>query len=323
MGKEKPQERGDEILMSAGEEISRLAQEGRSRPKPRIVYKFLDSIGGRLALLEKTIKYSSILQLNDPFECIPKGISQRDAKRIIDEAECAKQDIRQWNKFCDSYPALIPPPGDLRKQLRNDPNKQLQHAFSHLSEHVRKMLVLHSSKSLAIASFTNRKDSIPMWSHYAEQHKGIAIGYNTACFKWRFPEGVSLLPVTYSRERIEIPLILEEAEGILDVLSTTKSLGWRYESEWRSVLVVTDKKMGEMKSMFIEFPKEFIAEIIIGFAASIELRRTCYRFCAENPKTCRLFQAELDKERYALRFKRKPVVYREEPSSSDEYISSE
>lgn len=309
--------------MSAGEEITRLAQEGRMRCKPRIVYKFLDSIGGRLALLEKTIKYTSIQYLNDPFECMPKGISQQDAKRIIDEAECAKHDVQQWNRFCDSYPSLIPPPGELRNQLRDDPKKQLSHAFSHLSEHVREMLVLHSSKSLAVASFSKRRTSIPMWSHYAEQHKGIAIGYNTACFQWRFQTKASLLPVQYSRERLEIPLILEGVEGILDVLSTTKSRRWRHENEWRSILVVTDHKMGEMKSMYFEFPKEFIAEIIIGAAASIELQRTCYRFCVENSKTCRLFQAELDKERYALRFKRKTVLYSEEPSANDEDISSE
>lgn len=293
--------------IAASEVITRLSQEGRSRPKPETVYKFLDGLGGRLALQERTIKYTSIKYFNDPFECLPQGISESDAEQLFQKAEAVKDDIQKWNSFCDRHPTFFPPLGDLREHVRKNPRQVLRCAFEDLSSYVRDNLLLHSVKELGIASFSASKQSPIMWSHYAEKHKGIVIGYNSACFRTVLTTatatpGAELLPVRYSDERLSVPLDLENTWGLWDVLATTKSMDWKYEAEWRSVFVDKDKKMEELGSIFPTIPVRFISEINIGVSADRELKRACYVFCKMNP-FCKLFQADLHATQYALDFR--------------------
>lgn len=76
-----------------------------------------------------------------------------------------------------------------------------------------------------------------MWSHYADSHNGICVGYNVSDILSN--SGFFLLPVVYSDSIPSIDFDLEYyniGDPLFPLLSiATKSLDWEYEQEWRIV----------------------------------------------------------------------------------------
>lgn len=92
-----------------------------------------------------------------------------------------------------------------------------------------------------ICSFTERFDSVLMWSHYAEQHKGICVEYDFLNSKdWDYLE-----PVYYSDKLFNL-----SARNSLNtnqlLAASTKSKDWEYEKEWR-VIATTREPMTYVK----------------------------------------------------------------------------
>lgn len=83
-----------------------------------------------------------------------------------------------------------------------------------------------------------------MWSHYADNHRGLCIEYDFSAFD-PFTARVTFAPVIYSPNRPQVPekLLNDVATDQLDrqdyrfLASTlfTKDSVWQYESEWRIV----------------------------------------------------------------------------------------
>src|SRR5205085_7416228 len=74
---------------------------------------------------------------------------------------------------------------------------------------------------------------ILLWAHYADGHKGFAVGFKSGHEKfWRRLDGVPrvLSRVNYSYLRPPIKTIEEFGE---QEMLLTKSSHWQYEREWR------------------------------------------------------------------------------------------
>lgn len=106
-----------------------------------------------------------------------------------------------------------------------------------------------SKRFVSIACFCESVQSITMWSHYADYHKGFALEYKMRPTLIKgIKEGVGLYPVIYDDVRYDASQYMAWAFlkmfGINapnpDVLSHTKcalhkSRQWEYENEWRLV----------------------------------------------------------------------------------------
>lgn len=111
--------------------------------------------------------------------------------------------------------------------------------------------------SAKICCFSEIKDSILMWSHYANNHKGFCIEYD---FK---KEGINpaltdrLQPVLYEENLFNIGQYFHEVKGgpnsinplILKYGSIIKSTEWSYEKEWR-ITYITPSEQGFSKELF-------------------------------------------------------------------------
>lgn len=127
---------------------------------------------------------------------------------------------------------------------------------------------------VALRGFTNDIDCIwgalcfsrrwyhPMlWSHYADKHRGICLGFDVPKNK--------ALPITYNAKRLKFDIERQLSKKTRDVklglkLITTKYDGWKYEDEIR--LVVAIKEADPDTGMyFYEFGPELkLREVIIG-----------------------------------------------------------
>jgi hypothetical protein len=110
-------------------------------------------------------------------------------------------------------------------------------------------ILLETSKRYStIACFSESIESVLMWSHYADSHKGFALEYDFRPTLEQPIKNVALLPVVYSEERFDISDYI--AWGFLRILGLQakmpdisasfknalwKSDIWAYEKEWRMI----------------------------------------------------------------------------------------
>lgn len=159
---------------------------------------------------------------------------------------------------------------------------------------------IEAFKRLRVACFTNRNDSIPMWSFYSDNHRGFCVEYEMYSLVRDL-----LIPVIYSNERVDISDTIGEmifkAGKNLDIHSLKKaimftilhkSMEWQTQNEWRLVLTPeylennNPLKVGRIKKVFLgakmpEHEQEVITEI-----------------CRRKGYEC--YKMELEKIRYAL-----------------------
>jgi hypothetical protein len=101
----------------------------------------------------------------------------------------------------------------------------------------------HLASQVAVVPLTVKVDSIPMWSYYADSHRGFCVEYD---LKSLGPENLqvrALYPVLYNTEWPNATDTTVQAvapsEGMTDnttILSVlTKSAEWRHEQEWRMI----------------------------------------------------------------------------------------
>ncbi|MCV5713982.1 DUF2971 domain-containing protein, partial [Escherichia coli] len=80
-----------------------------------------------------------------------------------------------------------------------------------------------------ILSLSKTNENVLLWSHYAENHTGVAIKLNIA----KDPEFfITPQNIVYMKQYIPLNYLRDPKKSILDTLST-KSMDWNYEEEIR------------------------------------------------------------------------------------------
>ena len=93
-----------------------------------------------------------------------------------------------------------------------------------------------------------------LWSHYADKHRGICLGFDIA------RRGVK--PVTYQSERPRLRFPPSRLDA--DQLLYTKFLDWQHEEEWRSWIQIDDSDRAT-GLYFYNFDSHVqLSEVIVG-----------------------------------------------------------
>jgi len=180
---------------------------------------------------------ADIASLNDPFECsiqfdndeclrayyssnefntlFAKITGQRLTKNDITVLTSSEKPFLKYIEICHnkSIPFNLTP----EEQLSKIQNRWLE-------------IISETNKRLRICSFSVTKSSLLLWSHYASEHKGIAIEYD---FIDTGEIRAFIQPIIY-RDKVHKIGIFEEYSTMQMVCSSLiKSKEWEYEKEWR------------------------------------------------------------------------------------------
>ncbi|QPF39129.1 DUF2971 domain-containing protein [Acinetobacter sp. TTH0-4] len=90
-------------------------------------------------------------------------------------------------------------------------------------------------KDYYICSFSNNENSMLMWSHYAEQHKGIMVEY---WFGGELPNGFGISKVDYLDDKKRLK---EKDTYVFNQFLLTKNKDWDYENEVRVFTFLKNK----------------------------------------------------------------------------------
>jgi hypothetical protein len=269
-----------------------------------ILYKYCDQLGIVKILGSLELKLPYISQVNDPYECLPIFYCPDDKSAL--EAR-----ILQTFRHRD-----ITPPSDWKQNL--DEQMKTGKLQKNLIDGLRKLQKDYNQRKGCLLSVSETAKEPVMWAHYAEIHKGAAIGID---FDNVFPNthkkfGIVMDPVEYSKQRPKVN-VLEEPEGrdldkSVEITLMTKSDAWCYEKEFRTLFLDTYLRDLEQQGLahlrdfngketwFLRLAPESIREIIFGLYTEEDLK-SAIRKLKERAELqhVKLYQAE-ESETYTL-----------------------
>jgi hypothetical protein len=115
------------------------------------------------------------------------------------------------------------------------------------------------SKKFGILCFSDGWQEALLWGHYADKHKGVALGFKI--------DSGDLLKVKYVKKRPVIELNSQKVseKDLFNKLLKYKYINWRYENEYRFLVNLCDcKKIGNY--YFFSFGSKLILKkIILGW----------------------------------------------------------
>ena len=133
------------------------------------------------------------------------------------------------------------------------------------------------SRRYGITSFSASNNDIKMWSNYADDCKGVVIGYNVDYWV-RHLVGTSIIRRVQYMDKL--PLIMgpqvvnqENAYGFMSV----KGIVWEYEQEWRLITELSNTNRLQKGIETITCPQESVSSIYITHRTSQDVVDTIAR----------------------------------------------
>jgi hypothetical protein len=222
---------------------------------PKSLFKYL-SFGERLLdqLLLDEVYYADPASFNDPLDCQPvvkADISEDELERLLTEMvmrrfgkefDAAMKKVRlQGEKVSARRTALAESSaqkliGDIKYNAANpEIDDRLAHYRRQLTQTIEREM--RKGYDRGVLCLSRNFDSPLMWSHYADQHRGVCIEYDVSMLK---PHELHEVSYGTSREVLTSQLrdfIFENSESARNAIDKacllTKASEWRYESEWR------------------------------------------------------------------------------------------
>jgi|GEM_PF-7011794 hypothetical protein len=140
-----------------------------------------------------------------------------------------------------------------------------------------------------ICCFSKTVESMPMWAHYTENHKGFALKYDLLIDPYFF-----VLPIVM--EYGETYPVLQFGEEPTSSYLNTKHKDWEYEKEVR-VFKRFDFEEGQHH---FKFDKNALVEIIFGYNSSDDFINSTMTLSKSNGYNAKFKKAQLKENEYGL-----------------------
>ena len=242
------------------------------------MYKYYsDSLLNLDALKSNKMWYSAPCNFNDVFDC----------DVMVDED--------QLFKSIQAYPGVqgVRPGSPMWKQMKS----QAKGSARGMREMFSKM-----RSQMGITCLSELDDSLLMWAHYANNHRGMCVEYELMEINRQL--NFTPIPVIYSEDRacirsLNLDTVGRDTTKVFLESLTTKSSEWSYEKEWRIIRddsACGDRWNAEKKGALLDMIRP--TSVILGCMAKQEFSDTVQEFCKNNQ--INLYKMERDPKVYRL-----------------------
>ena len=256
-----------------------------------------------------TIRFTQYGDFNDPFELNPninKIAEESEITKLVDrdfvqliEEEYSKNPIISAFISKESFIQLAEGKKEHVKNATVGMERQLVSLLPGMLQTISNSLF----GALSLSEIRNHK---LMWSHYANEHRGYVIGFNSEhqFFNQKKTDGDELRHPRKIDYREKPPVInLMNTSGA--ELFFVKSLEWEYESEWRMLMPLSNSsKVIERQpypAHLFDFPIESVTEVILGERMSEQDKEIIKSLMHNrNYNHIKLYQAELDNTSFEI-----------------------
>lgn len=171
----------------------------------------------------------------------------------------------------------------LKDKSRNHQSGEAAKVLSIAMEEIRRRLC-------GVYCLSEDPTNILMWSHYADCHRGICLGFNgveTNPFFGRAQQ------VSYQEHYPVANLIKDHPGSYQDKVILTKASFWAYEREWRII-------EHERGSGVYRFDKKDLKQVIFGVKTSRDDIEAVLNVLKDNHLSPQILRARLHEKRYAI-----------------------
>jgi hypothetical protein len=227
--------------------------------------------------------FSSPSDLNDPFDCTP-------ALRSPTSADLLGYVLRRGQRHFNSVDS------SKRRLLKREVRKRQQ------SPAFREAALEHAIARYGVLCLSEAPDSLLMWAHYADNHKGFCVGFDCSNPE-AMPIGLAM-QVEYVAERPQVnPLTLyqEDPGDLVRQCFLIKSRHWEYEREWR---LITDGGIGHHS-----FDRHLLRRVHLGCNMSDQDRDALLGRLRDWPDSLRpeVYRVRLHRQRFELELDREVI----------------
>lgn len=226
-----------------------------------MIYKYCTTDGFDI-LLKARLKVSRIEDFNDPFELV-FGVNEGNAlDNIKKEYEDNKNIINYWQFLLDDQKIEYD-----KNSIEDIIEKVTQFQIKDLKKSIL-LLRENWNAKMGIVCLSESPDIIQMWSHYADNHRGIVIAFDETqivkdpreLVKVHCRDEMVLLPVPATPEKLG--QYAEYYEKYIDDVLRSKESKWVYEKEVRLYANLNEKD--EDGYYYFNILQSFITEIYLG-----------------------------------------------------------
>lgn len=155
---------------------------------------------------------------------------------------------------------------------------------------------------MGVACLSESDDSLLMWAHYANNHRGMCVEYNLMEINKQL--NFTPVPIIYSNDRVVFNVLNpdtagDDASALFIQSITSKSEDWSYEREWRIIrddAACGDKWDSEKKGALLDMI--WPSSITLGCAVEEKFERVVREYCEDS--RIPLYKMQKDKEQYRL-----------------------
>jgi len=277
------------------------------------VFKYTDTAGAEKILINGTLKFSTPKTLNDPYDLSEIkifGYNFLDSKLREEEIEehikllFTQDDLPAPNNnslttvFFYLRSHLIKLPEEKQKEAFNTLRKELleeEPDFKQFeeSDKVAREFFNKSFASDVIFCGSKKFNNMPLWAHYAENHKGVVfkfvpnIAKDSVLRTLREVKYTSAKPVIYRspKDLLHKSLFGDLNENLLKFITEhvhTKGLDWKYEDEIR---IFVANVPGRPFFQFYNYQADELAALYLGYNMKPSDKEKFQVFAiAKNPK---------------------------------------
>ncbi|MGE8149802.1 DUF2971 domain-containing protein [Pseudomonas vancouverensis] len=249
-------------------------------------YKYLPDMIGIEGVVEKgTIKFTHPSDFNDPFDCMP-------STKLGSFSNLQELNPRLYD-FWASQPG-----SPAQRLMRREKSVRILREKIESGELLTRLL-----ESASVLSLSKIPDSILMWSHYSNFHRGAVVEFkipidNRIVDINTVYRDMLALDVDYTEERptLEFSGARADAADTLRQLFLAKSNHWSYEQESRVI-----KRTGGCG--IFEYNHELLHSVIVGAKSNsyFEIRKCVAAASASMGRKIEIFKAEFDRSAYSIK----------------------
>jgi hypothetical protein len=276
-----------------------------------IVYKYCDQRGVDILKMLR-IKVTQPEEFNDPFEFTPRivgELSEAQAEEMFADEEF----VRAQFEILEARGGTLPGGYDAFREIFAQPFCRSELAKQFPSQHRETMRALarrnlaQVSEQFGVLCLSTVSDSIAMWSHYADKHRGIVVGFDLD-----HPHlNRNWFTVNYAKDRVGVDIAwtlrrADASDGVPLKTLATKSEVWSYEKELRSIFKLSDLdsiSSNGRKEYFWKIPKKVICEIKLGYRCPQAIEDSVRAAILSSDLRVRRERADLDDTHFALVFR--------------------
>jgi hypothetical protein len=235
------------------------------------VFKYRNGEKGLKILADLEMPLAASNEFNDPFEYQPTLTSDEMTKEKAIQSLNNEELFELWF----SQPRLR---YDNKKWWRDWYFNNLDKIYADLSGHLmvgvkwlEENFANQTAKFWKIGCYSLTSEDTLMWTHYADEHKGIAIEFDLTRPPFNKTSTIKILEVDYSDEKVpyDFPQSNEDFEKTLHAISKRKKLCWSYEREVRILVAIGSLR----ENRFLVLDASSIVSVTYGLRCPEELRK--------------------------------------------------